>query len=86
VGDLLRSTSYVYPVVLIALAIICKNEGREMIRRYCLFAFIISAIAGSYNVFLGQITWFMPLPVMIINKAAHLLYEVFRYTVFHGMP
>jgi hypothetical protein len=86
VGDLLRSTSYVYPVVFIALAIICKNEGKEMVRRYCLLAFIISAVAGSYNIFLGEITWFMPLPVMVINKLAHILYGIFRLKVFHGMP
>lgn len=86
VGDLLRSTAYVYPVVFIALAIICQNEGKEMIRQYCLLAFIISAVAGSYNIFLGEITWFMPLPVMVINKAAQILYGLFRLKVFHGMP
>lgn len=86
VGDLLRSTSYVYPVVFIALAIICQNEGKEMVRRYCFFAFIISAVAGSYNIFLGEITWFMPLPVMVINKLAHIIYGIFRAKVLHGMP
>ncbi len=71
VYDVLRSTSYVLPALLVALVIIKDHEKTSLLRLYCLAAFLISAVTGNYNVWLGQVTWFRPL-------AAKFLYYVFH--------
>jgi hypothetical protein len=77
VGDVMRSATFVYPAVLVALAILARNETPAMLRVYCLAAFVISALGGDYNIVLEKITWFMPFPVQMLDLAGHLLYGTF---------
>jgi hypothetical protein len=74
VGDVLKSTSYVFPALLVALGVAAECENLRRVRIYCLMAFVISALAGNYNVWLNQITWFQPLAVKGLN---HLLHAIF---------
>jgi hypothetical protein len=66
-GDVIRSVAYAYPAVLIALAVICRGESAELVRRYCLLAAGISVLGGIYNILWGKVTWCMPLLVQLIN-------------------
>lgn len=67
VEDVLRSTAYVFPAFLVALAVIGKDENTRWMRLYCLAAFLVSAIAGNYNVWRSQITWFQPVAAKVLR-------------------
>jgi hypothetical protein len=73
VEDVLRSTAYVFPVLLVAMKIIGAREKTNWVRLYCLAAFVISALAGNYNVWRTQITWFQPVAAKVLY---HLLHAV----------
>jgi hypothetical protein len=85
-GDLVRTTCYLLPLGIRAVVVIFHNERREAVRFFAFFAFLISAICGSYNVYMNEITWFMPLPVQLIEQGMKDLYVVFRIRVFGEMP
>jgi hypothetical protein len=67
-GDLVRSTAYLFPAIFVALQILREHETDRTLILYAVFAFFASVVAGNYNVFIGQITWFMPLPVYLFYK------------------
>ncbi|HMJ90490.1 MAG TPA: hypothetical protein VK530_11780 [Candidatus Acidoferrum sp.] len=85
-GDLVRTTSYALPLAFTTLWAVAGNDHLRITRKYCFFAFFISAIGGNYNVYLNEITWFLPLPVALINQAAFDLYYIFRIYAFGEMP
>jgi hypothetical protein len=51
VQDVLRSTAYALPAVLIALSILARNQTTVQLRAYCLAAFVLSVVAGDFWVF-----------------------------------
>ena len=75
VQDVLRSTSYVFPALLVALGVAATCETTRSMRIYCLAAFAISAITGNYNVWLGQITWLQPVAVRIFHSILHAIFH-----------
>jgi hypothetical protein len=68
VEDIVRSTAYVFPALLVALLIISQNETTRWLRTYCLAAFVISAVAGNYNIWRSEITWFQPIAVKFFYR------------------
>jgi hypothetical protein len=72
VEDVVRSTAYVFPGFLIALAVTADFENIYWTRVYCLAAFVISTVAGNYNIWRGEITWFPPLAVKFVYYLLHL--------------
>lgn len=51
VGDVVRSTAYALPAVLIALMVLRRHESTARLRTYCLAAFVLSVVAGDFCVF-----------------------------------
>jgi hypothetical protein len=70
--DVLRSTSYVFPGLLVALAVVAENDEPRLVRVYCFLAFLISAVGGNYSVWLGRIDWYQPLAVNFIQRVLNL--------------
>ena len=87
-GDIVRTTSYALPLAFVSLGSIALNlnENVPRIRLYCFLAFSISAVGGSYNVYLDKITWFEPLPIALFDRFALDAYYLFRMRFFGGMP
>jgi hypothetical protein len=67
-GDLLRSTAYLFPAIFVALKILREHETDRTLVLYAVAAFFASVIAGNYNIYLNEITWFMPLPIYLFSK------------------
>lgn len=68
VEDILRSTAYVFPALLIALTVKGADKSIHSLRACCLAAFIISAITGNYNLWRGEITSFQPIAVHFFHS------------------
>lgn len=66
-GDLVRTTAYLLPAVFVSLQVLREHETVRPLSIFAVFAFLASVIGGNYNVFRDEITWFMPLPVYILN-------------------
>ena len=75
IGDVLRSTIYIFPLLFICLNVVRQHEALPVLRIYCLLAFLISALGGNYNVYLAKITWFQPLAIHWLQGGAQFLYE-----------
>jgi hypothetical protein len=73
VEDVVRSTAYVFPAFLLALGVAGACENLRSMRIYCLAAFVISALAGNYNVWRSQITWFQPVAARMLNHLLHVI-------------
>ena len=86
IGDLLRSTVYIFPLLFICLKVVRQNETLPTYRIFCLLAFLISALGGNYNVFLHKITWFQPLVVHWLQTGLTVLYEWVYPMLPHTMP
>ena len=86
IGDVLRSTVYIFPLVLISLAILSQYETSVKLRSYCLVAFLISAVGGNYNVYLEKITWFQPLAIHGLELLAQAAYSAIYSLLPHSMP
>jgi hypothetical protein len=86
IGDVLRSTIYIFPLLFICLNVVRQNETLPVFRIYCLLAFLISALGGNYNVYLEKITWFQPLLIHWLQSGAHVLYEWVYPLLPHTMP
>ena len=67
-GDVLRSTAYLFPALFLSLQILREHETDRTLVLYTLVALFASVIAGNYNIYVGKITWFMPVPVYLFNK------------------
>lgn len=67
-GDVLRSTAYLFPALFVSLKILREHETDRTLVFYSLIALFASMIAGNYNVYLGKITWLMPVPVYLFDK------------------
>jgi hypothetical protein len=85
-GDLLRSTVYIFPLLFICLNIVRQNETLPVFRIFCLLAFLISAAGGNYNVFLREITWFQPLAIHWLQSGLTVLYDWVYPLLPHTMP
>ena len=66
-GDLLRSTMFAFPAIFVALQILREHETDLSLTYYAVIAFFTSVLAGNYNIYLDEITWFMPLPVYLFH-------------------
>ena len=86
IGDVLRSTIYIFPLLFISLAIVSRNEALPQLRHYCLLAFLISALGGNYNVFLSKITWFQPLAVHELHRLGEAVYQSIYDYLPHSLP
>jgi len=75
IGDVLRSTIYIFPLLFLSLSLVSQNETLPILRCYSLLAFLISAMGGNYNVYLDKITWFQPLVIHWMQTALNVLYE-----------
>jgi len=78
VEDVLRSTSYVFPAFLVALMAAGAHENTRWMRIYCLAAFVISAVAGNYNVWRSEITWFQPAAARVLHALLQAVLPVSR--------
>jgi hypothetical protein len=86
IGDLMRSTIYIFPLLFVCVKIVRQNESLPLFRTYCLLAFLISAVGGNYNVYLEKITWFQPLVVHWLHLAVQVLYDWIYPLLPHTMP
>ena len=86
IGDVMRSTVFIFPMLFICLKILQQNEPLPGLRIYCLLAFLISAIGGNYNVYVGKITWFQPLLIHWIQAGAGVIYDWIYPLLPHTMP
>jgi hypothetical protein len=86
IGDVLRSTIYIFPLLFICLNVVRQNEALPVFRIYCLLAFLISALGGNYNVYLGKITWFQPLLIHWLQTGLHAVYVWVYPLLPHTMP
>jgi hypothetical protein len=86
IGDVMRSTIYIFPLLFICLDVVKRNESLSMLRNYCLAAFLISALGGNYNVYLGKITWFQPLLIHWLQILAQSFYDCIYSLLPHTMP
>lgn len=86
IGDLLRSVVYIFPLLFMCIQIVRQNESLQVFRTYCLFAFLISALGGNYNVFLGRITWFEPLLIHWFQTGFGVFYDWIYPYLPHTMP
>lgn len=86
IGDVLRSTIYIFPLLFVSLTVLSRNESIPNLRTYCLIAFLLSALAGNYNVYLGKITWFQPLIVHGLQVAGQAIYGAIYHFLPHTMP
>jgi hypothetical protein len=77
VEDVIRSTSYVFPALLVAIFLISRRDTTYALRCYCLTAFVISAVAGNYNIWRSEISWFQPVAVKIIHAGLQFLLSPF---------
>lgn len=66
-GDLVRTTAYLLPAVFVSLHVLKDHKTDRTLAWYALSAFVISAITGTYNLWCNEITWFMPLPVQLLD-------------------
>ncbi len=73
VEDVMRSTAYVFPALLVALMVVGARENTCWMRLYCLAAFLISAVTGNYNAWRSQITWFQPVAAKVIYHLLHAI-------------
>ena len=86
IGDVLRSTVYVFPLLFICLKVVCQKETLPTLRIYCLLAFLISALGGNYNVYLSKIVWTKPLVILWLQSGTRILYEWVYPLLPHTMP
>jgi hypothetical protein len=86
IGDVLRSTIYIFPLLFICLNVVRQNETLPVFRIYCLLAFLISALGGNYNVYLGKITWFQPLLIHWLQTGLRTAYVWVYHLLPHTMP
>ena len=86
IGDVMRSTIYIFPLLFICLEIVHRNEKLPWLRTYCLIAFLISALGGNYNVYLDKITWFQPLLIHWMQSLGQALYDCIYSFLPHTMP
>ena len=56
-----------------SLQVLREHEAIRPLSIYAVFAFLISVVGGNYNVFQDEITWFMPLPVYLLNADIGML-------------
>ena len=52
-----------------AIQILREHETERTLTHYSVAAFLVSLIAGNYNIFLNEITWFMPVPIYLFHAA-----------------
>jgi hypothetical protein len=73
VFDVMRSVAYVFPAFLIAIMVVAGYEPLYWTRVYCFGAFLISLLAGNYNIWTYGITWFRPLAAVFVEHLLHLI-------------
>jgi len=49
--DIVRSTAYALPAVLVALTVLRRHETTARLRAFCLAAFVLSVVAGDFGIF-----------------------------------
>lgn len=86
IGDVMRSTIYIFPLLFVSLEVVTRNECQPWLRTYCLAAFLISALGGNYNVYLGKITWFQPLLIHWLQLLGQVAYDWLYDFLPHTMP
>ena len=86
IGDVLKSTVYIFPLLFICLTVVRQNETLTLCRTYCLLAFLISALGGDYNVYISKITWFQPLVVHWLQMGLQALYDWLYFVLPHTIP
>jgi hypothetical protein len=78
-GDLTRSTTFEFAAIFVALQILREHETDRTLTYYAVAAFFVSVIAGNYNIYLDQISWFMPVPIDLFHAA----FTIFVFWVKH---
>jgi len=56
--DIVRSTAYALPAVLVALTVLRRSETTARLRSFCLAAFVLSVVAGDFGAFPNP--WYSP--------------------------
>jgi hypothetical protein len=72
VEDVVRSTAYALPGVLVALSVLRRSETTIRLRLFCLAAFLLSVVAGDFSVFRNP-SHSPPLAVKWLSEAIQVI-------------
>ena len=67
VEDLTRSMTYTLPAVFVALYVLAKYEGTEVVERIALVAMLVCVLLPTWFVQSGDATWMLPFPFQAIR-------------------